>query len=107
MFTTTIPPILAEKYYRFSLDNTKDRELKAQCLFALAKCEQNKFYINDKLGLEVYDYLEPEQRDNFLKVKAKYRTNFNKLIAGYQDTKSFAEAQSTCVYFSKYIARKK
>ena len=95
---------ISENYLKTALNQTKDRELKAQILFALSKNEQGRFYIATDPVLKKLRENEYENENKILAYKAvNYRTYFKELKQ-YSDTKSYKETKSNCKYFDYYTS---
>lgn len=86
----------AAQYYQLALNNSKDKEFQAKCIFMLAKCEQNNYYMSDD-----YDY------ENANGKKSAYRTNFALLNKKYSNTEFFQQAIGECKYFDYYVSKNK
>lgn len=92
----------SENYLKKAFDATKDKEMKAQLLFALSKNEQGRFYnAKDPVLKHLYeDQYSNENKILAYKV-ANYRSNF-KSLKQYSDTKAYQEIKSNCKYFDYY-----
>ncbi len=82
----------AKMYYQKALSNSQSPETKAKCVFMLAKCEQNDWYMAKPKGY---------------KGDFKAGTNFVTLKANYANTKYYQEIIKECGYFKAYLAKKK
>lgn len=81
---------MAERYYLMAANSTKDKEMKAKCMFMAAKCEQNSYFCKKD---------EKDARD----FKAgKY---FNILKSDYSKTKYYKEILKECGYFRKFAGK--
>jgi len=91
----------AEQNYLKAAQKTQNKEFEARCYFMAAKCEQNKFYNNERL---ISEYRSKENYDRLLKIKTEnYKTYFKKLVNNYSDTKFFKEALKECKYFNYFV----
>ena len=92
----------SENYLKKAFDSTKDKEMKAQILFALSKNEQGRFYnAKDPVLKRLYEN-QYDNEDKILGFKvANYRSNF-KNLKQYSDTKTYQEIKSNCKYFDYY-----
>ena len=92
----------SENYLKKAFDSTKDKEMKAQILFALSKNEQGRFYnAKDPVLKRLYEN-QYDNEDKILAFKvANYRSNF-KNLKQYSDTKTYQEIKSNCKYFDYY-----
>ena len=101
---------LAIQFYSKALQNAKDKEQKARILFQMASAEQGKYYqwetsqsFNTDYGDKDYDAKRKEYLKNIDKTKnEKYRTAFADLKKNYQETKTYQDLQSSCLYFGYY-----
>jgi hypothetical protein len=91
----------AEQNYLKAAQKTKNKEFEARCYFMAAKCEQNKFYNNER---SISEYNTKEDYDRLLKIKTEnYKTYFKKLTNNYSDTEFFKEALKECKYFNYFV----
>ncbi|MFD2033651.1 hypothetical protein ACFSKL_02555 [Belliella marina] len=90
-----------------ALKLAKDDELKAQILFAAAKCEQGIFYsTQDDVDLNNLKSLNYQDRHNKrIEIKnTRYRAYFKKLKT-YDHTAFYEEVKTYCKYFEYYSTR--
>lgn len=94
-------------YLKKGLAVTKNKELKAQLLFAAAKCEQGVFYQKgEKEFSDQYqeDKYNQEYEQNLMNYKvAKYRPYFKQLKENYNHTDYYDSLRRNCKYFNYYI----
>jgi hypothetical protein len=91
----------AEENYLKAAQKTSNDEFAAKCYFMSAKCEQNKFYNNER---SISEYSTKEDYDRLLKIKFEnYKTYFKKLTNNYSDTDFFKEALKECKYFNYFV----
>lgn len=94
----------AETYYLKAAKKTTNKEFAAKCYFMAAKCEQNKFYNNER---SISEYSTKEDYDRLLKIKTEnYKTYFKELANNYSDTGFFKEALKECKYFNYFVTGK-
>jgi hypothetical protein len=91
----------ASRYYEIALNNMSDREMKARCLFLMAKCWQKN--------------CTPPGKDNADRLARDEKAYYNhsllnpylqRLHDEYRNTKAHTEAYSTCSYFRDYVSKK-
>jgi hypothetical protein len=82
----------AKFYYQKALASSQNPEMKAKCIFMLAKCEQNDWYL-----------AKPKDYKGDFKAGA----NFAALKANYSNTNYYKEIIKECGYFRTYLAKKK
>lgn len=91
----------AEENYLLAASMTKDKEFAAECYFMASKCEQNKFYNNERTK---DNYRTMEDYDRLVKIKFdKYKNYFKKLVNDYSDTQFFKQALKECKYFNSFV----
>jgi hypothetical protein len=93
----------AEKYFRKAMEATTDKEMKARCLFMMAKCSQKRvaeptYNINDPAAFQ-------KATDEYF-LKFKYNQYFPQLRKDYGNTAFFKEAVNTCSYLNDFIEKK-
>ncbi len=81
----------AAYYYKLAYDNVTNREIKAECAFMLAKCEQNAFF-----------YSKPADYPGDFKA-GKY---FRLLKKEYSQTNYYKEIIQECGYFRTFLSSK-
>ncbi len=81
----------AESYYKKAYDLTRDKEMKAQCMWMMAKCQLFNFYSTDEFDYGTKDFIAFDA----------YRS----LDSLYKGTKYYDEVIKECEYFAKYAAR--
>jgi len=105
----------ALNYYKKAFELSKDRELKAECCFLMAKCRQNMFdleyntedygygYGSDKWKryIRENEYWKAEE----LKHDKGYREYFKILKGAYSDTDYYRKVIKGCKYFKFYASR--
>jgi hypothetical protein len=82
----------AKLYYEKALASSQNPEMKAKCVFMLAKCEQNDWYL---------------AKPKAYKGDFKAGTNLASLKTNYAKTKYYQEIIKECGYFKTYLAKKK
>jgi hypothetical protein len=87
----------AMQYYRDALEASSDPEFRAQCVFMLAKCEQNIYF---SFGDSEYDCPSPKGCDF---IAGKY---FRELEDEYAGTEYFQQVLQECGYFATYMKSK-
>ena len=104
---------LAIGFYQKALDNTLDREQKAQILFQMASAEQGKFYEYEATNSAEISYDDPnwsQKEDNqekeMLSMKnQKFRTYFAELKKNYSDTETSKELRGNCSYYDYFMKK--
>jgi hypothetical protein len=99
----------AREHYELALKYASDRELKAKTLYALAKIEENEFYIQQKAKGTDIDKYWPRSNRGYAKAvkfakKNGYGTYFRQ-IRDYEDTQYFKDVIRQCVDYQYYFAR--
>ncbi|PSK94797.1 hypothetical protein [Taibaiella chishuiensis] len=86
------------KYYQLALDKSKDKELKAKCLFMLSKCWQKS-----ATSLRDYHY-DPTENNDYVQytLKSPY---FKQLKAEYANTAAYKELLQDCTYLQYYVRK--
>lgn len=100
----------ARKYYELALQHATDRELQAKTLYALAKIEQDEFYMQqEKKGVSLEDYWSHSRSKPYAKVVQLARKNgfgtYFKQIRAYEDTRYFKDVIKQCADYRYYFAR--
>ncbi|MBN1798224.1 MAG: hypothetical protein JW822_06590 [Spirochaetales bacterium] len=102
-------------HYQKAFEYTKDKELKAECLFLMAKCRQNMFdltYNTKDYGYgQGYKKWKKYIRENEIwqieesKHLKGYREYFKVLKDNYSDTEYYEKIIKECKYFRFYASR--
>ena len=99
----------ARQHYEQALQNTSDRELKVKTLYALAKIENNEFYIHKKQqGKKIADYWPRTNKDYANAVKYDKQNgvgNYFRQIRRYEDTQYFKDVIKQCADYRYYFTR--
>lgn len=85
----------ASAYYEKAMLLTQNKELGAKCCFMAAKCEHNKFYVNEKQSS--WDLVSLP--NNYY----SYQTFFKMLKEKYSETGYYKEVIAECSYFRQYL----
>ena len=88
---------MAMKYYQDALEASSDQEFKAECVFMLAKCEQNIYF---KSGQSDYECPSSQGCDF---IAGNY---FRELEREYGGTAYFQQVLQECGYFATYMKSK-
>ncbi len=100
----------ARAHYERVLKQTSNRELKVKTLYALAKIEENEFYLQqEKKGTDLGRYW-PHGRDDTYATAVKFAKKnglgtYFKQIRGYEDTQYFKDVIKQCADYQYYVAR--
>jgi hypothetical protein len=100
----------ARAHYELALQQTSNRELKAKTLYALAKIEEDEFYMQqEKKGTDIYKYWPHGQNDKYAKAVKFAKKNglgtYFKQIRAYEDTQYFKDVIKQCADYRYYFAR--
>jgi hypothetical protein len=99
----------AREHYELALQLTTNRELKAKTLYALAKIEEDAFYMQqDKKGTDLSPYWPHGQNDKYAKAAKFAKKNglgtYFKQIRAYEDTQYFKDVIKQCADYRYYFA---
>ncbi len=99
----------ARTHYELALKNATDRELKVKTLYALAKIEENEFYIQqEQKGTKLGDHW-PHTSKGYTKsvkfAKKKGLGAYFRQIRDYEDTQYFKDVIKQCADYQYYFAR--
>lgn len=100
----------AREHYELALKHTTDRELKVKTLYALAKIEENEFYIQQqKKGVDLYPYWPHGNNDKYAKATKFAKKNglgtYFRQIRAYEDTQYFKDVIRQCADYQYYFAK--
>lgn len=100
----------ARQHYELALQHATHRELKVKTLYALAKIEENEFYIQQqKKGTDLDKYWPHGNNDKYSKAVKFAKQNglgiYFKQIRAYEDTQYFKEVIKQCADYQYYFAR--
>lgn len=104
---------LAIGFYKKALDNTSDKEQKAQILFQMASAEQGKFYQYEATNTKEISYADPnwsqkeddQQRQMLENKNQKFRTYFTELKKNYSGTETSKELRGNCSYYDYFLKK--
>lgn len=88
---------IAYDYYQKAYDNTKDKELKAKCLYLQAKCELNSLYNEHSDYAYRYD-------GTINKITIAYKKSFKKLKINFESTEFYKYIIGECSFFRLYCS---
>lgn len=88
----------ASKFYQLAFDKTKDKELKAKCLFMLSKCWQKSASITRN-----YSY-DPSANDEYY-LYTLHSPYFKQLYLEYQQTNTFKIRYEDCSYLKLFVRK--
>ena len=99
----------ARSHYESALKSTTDRELKVKTLYALAKIEENEFYIQQaQKGTKLGDHWPHTSKGYASSVKFAKKNGvgtYFRQIRGYEDTQYFKDVIKQCADYRYYFAR--
>lgn len=100
----------ARTHYELALQHSTNRELKVKTLYALAKIEEDEFYIQqEKQGTDLYKYWPHGSNDQYPKAVKFAKKNglgtYFKQIRAYEDTQYFKEVIKQCADYQYYFAQ--
>ncbi|HRJ51571.1 MAG TPA: hypothetical protein PLE99_02300 [Candidatus Thiothrix moscowensis] len=100
----------AREHYQLALQHATDRELKAKTLYALAKIEQDEFYMQQQAkGVDLNDHWPHVRGKPYAKAvkfakKNGYGTYFRQIRA-YEDTQYYKDVINQCADYRYYFGR--
>lgn len=100
----------AREHYELALKYASDRELKAKTLYALAKIEENEFYMQQKSkGTDINEYWPHTKRGYADSVKFAKKNGlgnyFRQIHKGYEGTRYFKEVIKQCADYRYYFTQ--
>ncbi len=93
----------AEDHYLKAFALTKDKNLKARCLFMAAKCDQKQ--VDMPLWNAKQDYKEYEKAMTAYRRKLMVSPHFTTLAREYSTTPFYKEAYNTCSYLKDFVRK--
>ena len=99
----------AREHYQLALKYAPDRELKVKTLYALAKIEENEFYVQQgKQGTDLYPYWPHGNNDKYPQAVKFAKKNglgsYFRQIRDYEDTQYFKDVIRQCADYRYYFA---
>lgn len=95
---------IAEKYLNMALNlGGLNTEQQAQTYFMLARCEQNRYTLQNGAFRESYDGDRAFFIDFNRMKRSLYMQNFEILARNYKATASYKEILRECKYFAYYL----
>jgi hypothetical protein len=95
----------AHNTFKAAMEATSDKELKARCLFMMAKCSQKTVqqpkYFQYTNNWDAYDKAYANYLPTF-----KNNTYFPQFVSQYKDTKFYNEAFNSCSYLRDFVSKK-
>jgi hypothetical protein len=97
----------AQEYFEKAMNASSDKNVKARCLFMMAKCTQKQVkrpQYGDFTGTDSWDKYEAADKQywpNF-----KYNKYFPQLVKEYGSTPFYKEAFSSCSYLRDFVRKK-
>ncbi|GAB3420325.1 hypothetical protein [Niabella aquatica] len=91
----------ALEYFKKAMEASSDKELKARCLFMMAKCSQKQIAKPHYSDFENYDEYDQKEKAYFISfMNNRYFPEFKKV---YGDTKFYREALTRCSYLQDFV----
>lgn len=97
----------AEDYFKKALEASNDKNVKARCLFMMAKCSQKTVrrpQYDDFNGTDSWEKYDAANKSYW--PKFKNNPYFPKLIKEYGNTPFYKEAFNSCSYLRDFVRRK-
>jgi hypothetical protein len=95
---------IAEKYLNMALQlGGLNKEQQAQTYFMLARCEQNRYTLQNGSFSFNYEGNNAFFKEFYLMKRTGHTQNFQRLASEFRGTESFKEIVRECKYFSYYL----
>ncbi|MBX2939159.1 MAG: hypothetical protein KF880_03695 [Ferruginibacter sp.] len=93
----------AHETFKNAMEATKDKEMKARCLFMMAKCAQKQVQQPQYHWRNVYEHYSNAYK--LYDIDFKMNQHFPELISKYGKTRFYQEAYNSCSYLRDFVQR--